>query len=93
MKSRTKLDVAAKFIIVLLPCALNFGLIDEATAEKASLEQCRKLQRKIDRLTSLRRGGGNATRMETWRQQRKRYEEQFREHRCRSYGKLLRDSK
>lgn len=90
MNLRPKKRVYTALAVMLLSCSLNIAVVDSAFAQKASLEQCQKLQKKIARLTSLRRGGGNAIRMETWRQQRKRYEHQFREYRCRTHGKLLR---
>jgi hypothetical protein len=65
------------------------SLAAPARAQTADLETCQDLKAKIDYYTDLRRGGGTALRMESWKQQRSVYEEKFREYACHKYGKDL----
>ena len=61
-----------------------------ATAQTASLEKCRSLQERIERYTRLRRKGGSASQMDSWKRQLRKSEEQFREYGCREFGRELR---
>ena len=58
--------------------------------EQPDLETCIALNKKIERYTRLRRGGGTAQQMERWRDARRGYEEKFTHLRCRRFGRRLR---
>lgn len=59
---------------------------------KAALARCVYLKKKIHRYTQLRRSGGSAARMESWRTSRRRYADEYREKRCDRYGRQLREA-
>ncbi|MEW7976179.1 MAG: hypothetical protein AB2814_01605 [Candidatus Sedimenticola endophacoides] len=61
-----------------------------ATAKQGTLEQCQKVQDKIDHYTRLRRAGGSAKKMERLKQRRDAYRERFSERDCRRWRKQLR---
>jgi hypothetical protein len=73
---------------------LSLLLALDATAARPpdkTLERCRFLTGKIEHYTQLRRGGGTASRMESWRRTRARYEEEYKQLRCYKYrARLLR---
>ncbi len=48
-----------------------------ATASQGSLEYCQKVSDKIRYYSSLRKMGESAKKMESWKQQRKKYKERF----------------
>jgi hypothetical protein len=75
----------------LLPLIVGSALPLTAAEPEASLEECRRWQRQIERHTALRRRGGTAARMESLRQARRRYEERFRAGRCHRWGRALRE--
>jgi hypothetical protein len=77
-------------LLLLLSLLLAFDLQAAPPPDK-TLERCRYLSAKIEHYTRLRRAGGNANRMESWRKSRARYEAEFRDLRCYKYrARLLR---
>jgi hypothetical protein len=75
----------------LLALLLAFDLQAAPPPDK-TLERCRYLSAKIEHYTRLRRAGGSANRMESWRRSRARYEAEYRELRCYKYpARLLRE--
>jgi hypothetical protein len=53
-----------------------------ATAKSLSIKQCQSLTKKIENYTKLRKRGGSAKQMESWRKSRKKYKLRFREGQC-----------
>ncbi len=56
-----------------------------AIAQQASLEECRKLQLKIEQYNELRGKGGSGSQMDAWKRSRRALEKQFRTGGCRYY--------
>lgn len=56
-----------------------------AIAQQASLEECRKLQLKIEQYDELRSKGGSGAQMDAWKRSRRVLEKQFRTVGCRYY--------
>ncbi|MBM68648.1 MAG: hypothetical protein CME43_04125 [Haliea sp.] len=56
----------------------------------ASLETCRKLQQKIERLDDRRQHGASASQMDRWKRQRSDLKDRFNALRCRHWGNRLR---
>ena len=54
-------------------------------AQQESLEECRKLQLKIERYDELRSNGGSGPQMDAWNRSRRALEKQFRTGGCRYY--------
>jgi len=68
---------------------LALGIPPPAISQTAALEKCQALKDRIEQYTGLRRAGGSARQMETWKKPLRRSEEQFHEHKCRKYGRKL----
>lgn len=64
--------------------------ITPTQAQDASLGQCQQWHSQIEYYTDLRRAGGRAQQMESWKQLRTDYEDKFKEARCKKYGKEAR---
>jgi len=73
----------------MLALLLAFGGALPAAEEEASLEQCQALADRVHRYTALRRLGGSARQMESWREQLRKAERAFREKGCRAYRREL----
>ena len=56
-----------------------------ANAQDIPLERCKHLQQRIDYYTKLRRNGGSASQMESWKKARSRHEQEFRDGDCYRY--------
>lgn len=69
--------------------ALVFFVSVQVTAQDASLPQCQGWQNKIDYYSNLRKKGGRAQQMESWKQARAVYEDKFQTNKCRKYGKKI----
>jgi len=74
---------------VLVALLLAPGMAPTAGAQEASLEQCQALKDRIHRYTALRRLGGTARQMESWREQLRKAEAKFSEKGCRAYRRKL----
>jgi len=74
---------------LLVALLLAPGMAPTAAAQEASLEQCQALKDRVRRYTALRRLGGTARQMESWREQLRRAETAFREKGCRAYRREL----
>ena len=61
-----------------------------ALTQQTSLEQCRKLQLKIEKYDELRSQGGSGSQMDAWKRSRRALEKQFRAGGCRYYRWELR---
>ena len=59
-------------------------------AAKASLETCQQLHDRVEYYTDLRRSGGSARKMESWKQQRDRYKEKYSDYHCDRYRNRIR---
>ncbi len=57
-------------------------LCQPANAKSLSVKQCQSLSKKIESYTKLRKRGGSAKQMESWRKSRKKYKNRFREGQC-----------
>ena len=75
---------AAVLITVLVIALGSHHLRGEARA--LPLDDCRKIQRKIDHYTALRRGGGSSKQMESWKRKRQEYKDRFRLGNCKRHG-------
>lgn len=56
----------------------------------ASLDTCRQIKEKIERLDALRKGGGSAQKMDQWKRRRQVHKDEFDALRCRHWGNQLR---
>ncbi len=54
-----------------------------------SLEACKRLQSEIERYDDLRRKGGSASQMESWKKSRAKLEDKFRAGDCRRHGRAV----
>jgi hypothetical protein len=68
---------------------LAIGIPPAANSQTASLEKCQALKDRIENYTRLRRAGGSAHQMETWKEQLRRCEDRFHEYGCRKYRRKL----
>lgn len=87
--------VSALFVATLTLAAASVADAARSQTEKFAridkkLERCVYLSKKLERYTRLRRAGGSAVRMESWRRTRERYASEFRELRCHRFGRALR---
>jgi hypothetical protein len=60
-----------------------------AHARDGSPEQCRRLQERIERYTELRRSGGTAAQMASWRRSRSEAEAAYRDYNCHRQGRKM----
>ncbi len=66
-------------------CCLMLALLlchQPANATSLSVKQCHSLSKKIERYATLRKRGGSAKQMESWRKSQKKYKIRFREGQC-----------
>jgi hypothetical protein len=69
---------------------LVFALTETVEARpQKSIEQCRQLNHKIEKLTQLRRQGGSSADMNSWKRQRRDLEKDYRDSRCKAWGYRL----
>ena len=68
--------VCAVFVVLFSPSEVA------ADSREQRLQECRVLYARIDRFTQLRRAGGSAQRMATWKASLREVEREFRELRC-----------
>jgi len=61
-----------------------------ANSQDISLDRCKYLQERIEYYTQLRKQGGSASQMESWKKSRRKYEDEFREGDCYKYAISLR---
>ncbi len=71
------------FAILLLAISAH------TAAQDVELWQCQQWQDKIDHYSYLRKKGGTARQMESWKQARKPYKDKFQDNKCLKYGKKL----
>jgi len=57
-------------------------------AEQGSLKQCQRIDKRIDKLDTLRRKGGSGKQMEKWRKQRHKLSDKAYHLNCRKFGIL-----
>ncbi|MFT4612899.1 MAG: hypothetical protein ACI9NT_000032 [Bacteroidia bacterium] len=74
---------------VLLLVVFALPLSRVSVAQELSQSDCQQLRDTIERYTKLRRGGGSARQMESWKKSRKRYEDRFSKGNCYKYGAQL----
>jgi hypothetical protein len=79
-----------KHITCILVLALWFHCPAGVQAQSLSLERCKGIREKIERYDVLRRKGGSAAQMDSWRKSRAKLEERFRQGNCRKYGRSVR---
>ena len=60
-----------------------------AYAGDGSPEQCRRLEERIERYTELRRSGGTAAQMTSWRRSRSEAEAAYRNYNCHRQGRKM----
>ena len=60
-----------------------------ADAQELSLAKCQGLKDKIEKYSKLRRGGGSASQMESWKKSRRIYEDKYRDGDCHKYGNKI----
>jgi hypothetical protein len=60
-----------------------------ADAGEGSPEQCRRLEERIERYTELRRSGGTAAQMASWRRSRSEAEAAYRTYNCHRQGRKM----
>ena len=60
-----------------------------AAARDGSPEQCRRLEERIDRYTELRRAGGSAAQMASWKRSRSEAKAAYREYNCHRRGSRM----
>lgn len=60
--------------------------VSAAQSRDERLQECRVLYARIDHFTQLRRAGGSAQRMATWKSSLRRVEKDFRERRCHRFS-------
>ena len=75
----------AALLVAFLVLPYSSGLL----AQEISLGTCQQLTNQVEKYTKLRRSGGSAAQMESWKKSRQRYEEQFRRSDCYKYGAQL----
>ena len=73
-----------------LPAALcvlicTIIVLPDATAQKASVEDCKKLKQRIDQFRELRRKGGPGKQMDAWKRALRESEKAFRAQGCSTY--------
>jgi hypothetical protein len=61
-----------------------------AQAQSLSLDSCKSIREKIEKYDVLRRKGGSAAQMDSWRKSRAALEERFRLGKCHKYGRSVR---
>ena len=79
MNTFTKVGIAIVFL----------SLCFSVSAQEVSIEKCQRLKDHIEYYDGLRRKGGSAQQMESWKRSRADVEDDFREYHCRKYGKKL----
>ncbi len=75
-------------LVAIILAALGTG--SAAREPDASLQACRQLQEKIERLDARRKTGASVRQMEQWKRQRQVYKDQFDHLKCRHWGNQLR---
>jgi len=77
--------------IALTALTLALGSALPAWAGKSgSLEECLKLRKNIETFSELRRQGGTAEDMDSWKRARDEAQQAFRDLRCRRHGRKVR---
>ncbi|KAA9129670.1 hypothetical protein F3N42_15000 [Marinihelvus fidelis] len=79
-----------RYIAISITLVLLSTGADSVSADDLGLDVCRNIQGQIEYYDKLRKKGGNAQQMESWKQTRERYKEQFREGNCKRWKKELR---
>jgi len=69
---------------------LSVSASTQVQSGEARLQECRKLDERINHYTSLRRKGGAAGAMESWKKQLRKHEARFRALDCSDYRRELR---
>ena len=64
--------------------------IPAALAQDKSLQECQRLQQKIERLSQQRKRGGSSAQMDSWRQARRAVEQKFDDGDCHRFREELR---
>lgn len=75
--------------IVLLMLPLLCMQCSVAAAQDVSQSQCQQWKDKIEHYTDLRRAGGSASQMNSWRKKQKEYGDKFYKAKCKKFGKAL----
>ena len=58
-------------------------------ADRGSLSKCQRLADAIEKYSDLRRAGGSAKQMDTWKRRRSDKEDQFKRYDCKDWGKRI----
>ncbi|QKQ27810.1 hypothetical protein [Candidatus Reidiella endopervernicosa] len=80
MKNRTLLFLLATILI---------NPHNVVAASKGSLAQCQSVQDQINYYTNLRRAGGSARTMESWKRSRQKQKDRFTKHNCKQWRNKL----
>lgn len=75
-----------KIVIVGL---MLFSMGSSAHAQEGSLSSCQSIKDRIDYYQSLRRKGGTAQQMETWKKYKKREQKKFSRMNCKKWRSKL----
>ena len=60
-----------------------------ACAGEASPKQCERLEERIEKYTSLRRGGGSGAQMAAWKRARREAQAAYRDGNCRAHKRRM----
>lgn len=77
------------FYPIVLPLTAALLCPGDVYAREGSPEQCRRLEERIARYTELRRSGGTAARMASWRRSRSEAEAAYRDYNCHRKGSKM----
>ena len=73
--------------LIVLICVHCSGI---AFAQTMPIEECKRIQERIEHYNDLRRKGGSSSQMDSWRASRKKWEDKFREGECKKHGNAVR---
>ena len=74
--------------IALIVMAMCFAVLSTAEAQEVPLQKCQQIKDQIERYDELRRQGGRAGDMDSWKRQRREKEGEFRSFGCHDYQEL-----
>jgi hypothetical protein len=75
-------------IAATLACSLSAAAVNTGAREK-NLDQCRSIQAELNRLEALRRGGGSAKQMDSWKRRMHDKQDDYSRLYCRRYRHLI----
>lgn len=69
---------------------MTFSYPLSAEPEMALIKKCQKVQHQIDKLTNLKRSGGDSAEMNRWHKKRNKYKKRYADYDCKRVRHLLR---